>query len=196
MEHLKHAEGILGGVMDIFFNQLPEPSDVPYRVDRSSVDRLVEQGISLEMLLNEFVHRGYLLHGSKRMNISLLEPRQANDEGDKGKDMEENNRNAVYTSNDPRIPLFMALPKRGESGYSIDGFIGDDGVVTESTVFYAESIDTERTGSVYVVPSKNFEWAGGSQYTSTKSVVPSYEISVNLSDFQYPIEKENNRLTV
>jgi hypothetical protein len=172
-----------------FFDSLPENQSQPCRIDRETLDDLIERGVTVEDVCNEFVRRGFLLHGSGACDVAVLEPRQANDEGG----YEENLRNAVYATDDPRIPIFMALRSgiEGQSQYSIIVSEHDDGTSSEEARFSTSfEIPTNKSGSVYVLPRDTFEAAGSdSQFTSLVPVIPAYEIPVTVRDFQYPIEK-------
>jgi hypothetical protein len=172
-----------------FIENLKESIDTPTQVSRESLNQLIEQGVSIEDLCNEFVKQGFVLHGTGISGLEKLEPRQANDEGG----YEENLQNAVYATDDPRIPIFMALRwgLSGTSQYSIFSSRQEDGQYTETAHFSAASdIPSDTVGSVYVLPKDTFEVAGSdSQLVSLVSVTPRFELPVTLSDFPYTIEK-------
>ncbi len=172
-----------------FLESLKESNNAPTQIPRESLDQLIEQGVSVEDLCNEFVKQGFVLHGTGISGLEKLEPRQANDEGG----YEENLQNAVYATDDSRIPIFMALRwgLSGTSQYSIFSSRQEDGQYTETARFSAASdIPSDTTGSVYVLPKDTFEVAGSdSQLISLVSVTPRFELPVMLSDFPYTIEK-------
>jgi hypothetical protein len=66
-------------------------------------DENKEMKVALQKL-NEYLAKGFVLHGSKN-KIEILEPRQAKD--DEGR--EAGSLNAIYAADDIRIPIFMAL---------------------------------------------------------------------------------------
>jgi hypothetical protein len=172
-----------------FFLDLP-PLNVrqPFAVDHKILDSLVEAGVTVENLLQEFVRKGFFLHGSGEPNLIALEPRLAADEDDNP----DNARNAVYATTDSRIPIFMALVAklRGRSGYSINRMNVDGESVTESVVFRTNFVIPEdKVGYIYVLPVDTFEPAGGDQFTSPEPVVAYCILPVQLADFQYPIER-------
>jgi len=173
-----------------FFEELEETDEVPKRISRDVLDSLIEQGVSVEDLCHEFVRRGFLLHGTGLVNLDILEPRQANDEGG----FEENLMNAVYATDDPRIPIFMALRwgMEGRSQYSITSSKHEDGLYTEEAHFSATfDFPSDKIGRVYVLPKDTFEVAGSDrQFISSTPVVPLFELPVMLQDFQYPIKQD------
>ena len=172
-----------------FFENLPESRGEVCAIERQDIERLAEQGVSVEDVCHAFVQRGFLLHGTGLAGLETLEPRQANDEGG----YEENLKNAVYAASDPRVSIFMALRwnTTGISEFSINSEHHEDGLNTESTYFATTSdIPSDTIGYVYVLPKDTFEVAGSdSQFVSLVPVHPSYEIPVTINDFQYPIEK-------
>jgi hypothetical protein len=170
-----------------FFENLPEDSEGAYIIERQEIDRLIERGVSVEDICHEFVRLGFLLHGTD-ITLNVIEPRQANDEDGHP----ENMKNAIYATDDYRIPVFMSLSKgiNGQSQYSITVSL-ENGVETESVSFTTNfDIPSNKVGYVHVVPNDTFEVSGSdSQFTSDVSVNPRYIIPVLLSDIPYPIEK-------
>ncbi len=177
-------------VLAALFENLPEDAEGVATIERQEIDRLAEQGVSVEDICHEFVRRGFLLHGTGVSGLDTLEPRQANDEGG----YEENIQNAVYATDDYRIPIFMALKSNlsGKSGYSITSSQHEDGTYGENTSFSATFvIPSDKIGYVYVLPKDTFEVAGSdSQFVSYLPVSPRFVIPVTLSDFPYSIELE------
>jgi hypothetical protein len=117
-----------------------------------------------------------------------LEPRQARDESGHP----DNIKNAVYASDDPRVPLFMALVSGipGRSRYSITVETLDDQTEVESVVFEATfDIPKDRVSYVYVLPKDTFEAAGRGQFTSDVPVDTRYILPIIRTDFPYEITK-------
>ena len=174
-------------VLTAFFESFPEHTEGAYIIERQEIDRLIERGITVEDVCHEFVRRGFLLHGTD-ITLNVIEPRQANDEDGHP----ENMKNAVYATDDYRIPVFMSLSKgiKGQSQYSITMSL-ENGVEAESVSFTTNfDIPSDKVGYVHVMPSDTFEVSGSaSQFTSDVSVNPRYIIPVLLSDIPYPIEK-------
>lgn len=172
-----------------FFGTIPENTGHLFSIEREALDDLIEQGVSVESVCREFVQRGFLLHGTNRANLEMLEPRQANDEGG----YEENLKNGVYATSDPRIPLFVSIVKgiSGRSQYSITGSIDPEHGFTESMSFTTTfDVPVDKIGYIYVLPSKTFEISGGSeQLVSNVAVQPAFVLPVTTSDFPYQIEK-------
>ena len=191
MEGIKKIENIDVKTTSLqsFFDELPEGQSETHRITREALDQLIEQGVSVEELCDAFVQRGFLLHGTGMAELNILEPRQANDEGG----FEENLKNAVYATDDSRIPIFMALRSgvSGMSHYSITSSKHEDGLYTEEAHFSVTSkFPSDKVGSVYVLPSETFEVAGSDrQFVSSVPVVPLFELPVKLQDFQYPVEE-------
>ena len=174
-------------ILNTFFESLPEDTNNVFRIERQEIDRLAEQGISVEDICHEFVSRGFLLHGTNVM-LDLIDPKQAHDEDGHL----ENLKNAVYATDDYRIPLFMSLRKgiNGQSQYSITTSL-ENGINTESVSFTTNfDIPADKMGYVHILPSDTFEVSGSdTQFTSDVAVKPRFIVPVLLSDITYPIEK-------
>lgn len=140
------------------------------------------------------VSKGYLLHGSNNLEITELQPHQANDAS---KDF--GNMNAVYAVEDPILPIFYAIQNHNFTGYVISEHenIQKNGKTTREYSFEFKGIlsDPEAglwsDGAVYILPKKTFiqgkndigepenEWA------SKLPVVPLGKIKVSPQDFPY-----------
>ncbi len=173
-----------------FFESLPSQNENVYEIPRASIDALVERGVSVEKICQEFVQRGFLLHGTGVKGITKLEPRQAWCESGRP----ENCQNAVYSSDEPRIPLFMSIvtavrSNNKSSGYNISVSFDEKGVATETATFYCSvPIPPDVEGVVYILPGENFRPAGGNQLVSFDTVSVAYAIPTRKEDFMYPIE--------
>ena len=190
MEELENKNEVIHvkeKVLATFFEKLPEDTGGVLVIDRQEIERLAEQGISVEDICHEFVRRGFLLHGTNVM-LDVIEPRQANDEDGHL----ENLKNAVYATDDYRIPVFMSLVKgiTGRSQYSITASL-ENGIKTESVSFTTNfDIPDDTVGYVHILPSDSFEVSGSdTQFTSDIAVKPKCIIPVLLSDIHYPIVK-------
>lgn len=175
-------------ILDSFFSDLSEEQTQPHMIEASELNRLLERGVTIEDLCHEFVRRGFLLHGTGRLITYSLEPRQARDESGHP----DNVKNAVYASDDPRVPLFMSLVSGlpGRSRYSITTEILEDKREIESAVFEtSHEISADKIGYIYVLPKETFEPAGHGQFTSDVPVVPQYIVPITISDFPYSISR-------
>lgn len=173
--------------LQAFFAALPEvdPQNVAV-IDRAIIDDLIEAGLSLIDLMNVFVSKGFLLHGSSVSGIDELQPRQ----GSEKDDIPENKRFAIYAITIPAVALFRGLVSgiEGSTQFSVDTHVQDNGKMEESIKFCTSfNVPEHRKGWVYVLPSSTFEEAGGPQFTSPVAVRPCYAIPVQLSDFPYEI---------
>lgn len=176
-----------------FFESLPSHDENVYEIPRSTVDALVERGVSVEKICQEFVQRGFLLHGTGVKGITELEPRQSRCESG----LPENCQRAVYASGDVRIPLFMSIvgavsSDSKSSGYTIDVAVDDGGNSTEAIKFSCNvPIPTDIEGVVYVLPAEKFQQAGHGQSVSLETVRVAYALPIRPEDFPYPIEQVN-----
>jgi hypothetical protein len=139
--------------------------------------------------LNDYLAKGFLLHGSKN-KIEVLEPRQAKE--DDGR--ETGSLNAVYAADDIRIPIFMALfDKKAEDQKGWRAFYSAQGTAMRVG---GENV-TFTTGYVHILPHEKFtkiEDERSKEIVSFESVTPEDVIEVNpnilklFSDITYEID--------
>jgi hypothetical protein len=126
-----------------------------------------ETGEMKEVLkkIEEYRSLGYLFHGSKK-ELEVVEPRQAHDENP---NVIAGNLNAIYATNDIRIPIVIAL------------FDKKDRAQKSASSFYSAYKDTMSVGGVnitftpgyiYVLPKESFRTVENEQEKEIVSFEP------------------------
>lgn len=101
--------------------------------------------------LEEYQSQGFLFHGSKK-KIELLEPRQAHD--DSPDDTKLNDLNAVYATDDLRIPIIMALFDKKDKSKKSRGFYS---CTNNEKMFAGGENITFTPGYIHVLPKEKFQ---------------------------------------
>lgn len=165
-------------------------------VSREELDGVLGPRGNLEMLLMDFVRKGYLLHGSSN-SADILKPQQAREKSQDPR----NNKFAIYATKVPALALYVSL-------WAKEKIVEDKRVVKTSfrlnrhlatdlqwATFKADKKPEEflNNGFVYILRNKNFMPTPGEefknwQYVSNVSEEPVLIIPSRFSDFKHEIE--------
>lgn len=136
---------------------------------------------TISKILN-YKKEGYLFHGSPNPDITVLEPRQAND-SDKNI---YNSDNAVYASDNPLVCIIGIVENsfKGLPGTFGLGSYGNGPLIAEIPKSWKERVE-KSSGNLYILPPESFEKGSvrGWQWKSFQSVAPVDKILVTLNDF-------------
>ncbi len=156
-------------------------------VSESDLARYRERGGSIEMLLNDFVTEGYLLHGSG-VKVSVLEPFAGDDDRD-----EEKRATGVYATSLPAIALFKATVSQTELQSQFTSVTSGWGTAHENgqliaKLYATESIDNAcRNGFVYVLSRDSFTKIDEGEYIASAPVTPVVCVPVESIDLSTPV---------
>lgn len=135
----------------------------------------------------EYLHHGFLFHGSNNGDIEKLEPRDA---GDDDESKEFNNDNAVFATEYPESAILFGIINRSSLSKAIQDLTWgvnwlESGVVQAELPKRWMSEMKNLKGFLYILPRDNFQTKtpGGGQYKSYVEVSPSTKIEVNFQDF-------------
>ncbi len=134
--------------------------------------------------------KNVLLHGSSNREITILEPRQANDGSKKS-----GNKNAVYGVTDPVLPIFYAIQDRERLQGTIESVENDEETGESDYKFWIpkEMIDIKpwTRGFIYIFDKSQFKPEQGDtgepsgEWTSEQPVNPIARLEVGPEDFRY-----------
>lgn len=130
----------------------------------------------------KYKEEGYLFHGSPNPDISVLEPRQANDT----KEKPFNTDTAVYASSNPQVCIAGIVKNsfKGLNGSWNMGCYEEASLTAEIPKSWKQFVE-KALGTLYVLPSKSFTKGNmnGWQEKSLQSIVPVDRINVTFDDF-------------
>lgn len=139
--------------------------------------------------LENYVNKGYVLHGSTRKISGSLKPTLSND-----LTKEFGNQKAVYLTSCPLVAMFCALTSGADVGHRVDSkrtVVDEEGRFTYTdTYFGVENIDrVSSSGYVYIFPKSVVDDTEGLEHISKKEIKPKYILGIKREDFKYEIEE-------
>lgn len=139
--------------------------------------------MNIGVLLQEFLNKNYLLHGSPHDISGKIEPRQACD-----LNRESGNLIGIYATNDVAIAMFNAVIHRPQKGDSLSGWNFDD----NKKEFFGKNISLA-VGHVYILPSDTFQKTidDDGEFVSLTACPPQDKIFIDPEIFKEYC-KENN----
>ncbi len=134
-----------------------------------------------------------MLHGSNRLDITVMNPIRRSLEAKEGNPL--GNINGVYATPDAIWPMFFAIVDRmNHNVWLINGPV-EEPEAEGGRKYYHFSINVEslrkrpyKDGMIYILPGKTFEDAGGAERASRSPVRPLVKLPVAPADFPFLAE--------
>lgn len=196
-------ERLINEFLDKYFSNQRENEKIEaetIEIKREELEKLIEDGESVEDLLYKTNEKGYIFHGSP-CELKELIPKKGKSTSKK----EINEQEAVYATNQPSVAIFHAvMPHHEIKGKFIKtwhghGQISNGKITNIFTIFemnkdaHDDFLKNPHDGYVYLLKQSNFKQVDSFQFVYKEKCTPSYKIPVKKEDFKHEIKITENK---